>query len=416
MRPTDWNGDAGGVEAADPAWPPTRTSRASTCSPAFALAGTLQVLKQKGLLVAADRPQARLHRLQRRHPRGAQGHRGRPDRRHRLASRPTCTPSTACTTSRPRSTGKTFKPGPTDHGSTIIQVRDGLLEDQLAAPLVTADGAAYRRCSRRLKSTTRPCGATTHELTRAGHPTTGTADTVRPVVEAVGHHQAVRLHRRARPAPASRSGRGRPTRWSAATAPASRPWSASSPGCRRRTPGRSPSPASPPRRSADRDAWRRRVACVYQKSTIIPTLTVAENLFLNRHDRGPGRLIRWRRVRRAGRASCWRPGRWTSTCAQPAGDARASSSGSSSRSPGRCRSAPGSSSSTSPPPSSTPPASTGCSPGSATCSSRASPSCSSATTCRRSTRSATRSRSSATPGTSSPRRSPSSPGRRWSRR
>ncbi|GAA1029132.1 sugar ABC transporter substrate-binding protein [Virgisporangium ochraceum] len=38
--------------------------------------------------------------------------------------------------------GKTFQPGPTDHGSTIIQVRDGVLEDQLAAPLVTLDGAA----------------------------------------------------------------------------------------------------------------------------------------------------------------------------------------------------------------------------------------------------------------------------------
>nr|BFE59740.1 sugar ABC transporter substrate-binding protein [Dactylosporangium thailandense] len=37
--------------------------------------------------------------------------------------------------------GKTFQPGPTDHGSTIIQVRDGVLEDQLAAPLVTLDGA-----------------------------------------------------------------------------------------------------------------------------------------------------------------------------------------------------------------------------------------------------------------------------------
>ncbi|WP_410812725.1 sugar ABC transporter ATP-binding protein [Micromonospora sp. 067-2] len=47
----------------------------------------------------------------------------------------------------------------------------------------------------------------------------------------------------------------------------------------------------------DRDAWRRLVACVYQKSTIIPTLTVAENLFLNRHSTGPGRLISWRRVR-----------------------------------------------------------------------------------------------------------------------
>src|SRR5438270_14020977 len=32
----------------------------------------------------------------------------------------------------------------------------------------------------------------------------------------------------------------------------------------------------------DRAAWRSRVACVYQKSTIIPTLSVAENLYLNR--------------------------------------------------------------------------------------------------------------------------------------
>ena len=58
-------------------------------------------------------------------------------------SPPTCTPSTPCTTSRPRSTGKTFKPGPTDHDSTIIQVRAGVLEDQLSAPLVTADGGTY---------------------------------------------------------------------------------------------------------------------------------------------------------------------------------------------------------------------------------------------------------------------------------
>jgi simple sugar transport system substrate-binding protein/ribose transport system substrate-binding protein len=38
--------------------------------------------------------------------------------------------------------GKTFSPGKTDHDSTIIKVRDGVLEDQLSAPLVTADGAA----------------------------------------------------------------------------------------------------------------------------------------------------------------------------------------------------------------------------------------------------------------------------------
>ncbi|WP_328345926.1 sugar ABC transporter ATP-binding protein [Micromonospora sp. NBC_00421] len=49
---------------------------------------------------------------------------------------------------------------------------------------------------------------------------------------------------------------------------------------------------------ADRDAWRQRVACVYQKSTIIPTLTVAENLFLNRHARSRSGLIRWSSLRR----------------------------------------------------------------------------------------------------------------------
>ncbi|MFE0406792.1 sugar ABC transporter ATP-binding protein [Streptomyces nigra] len=53
----------------------------------------------------------------------------------------------------------------------------------------------------------------------------------------------------------------------------------------------------PAPRLADRDGWRQRVACVYQKSTIIPELTVAENLFLNRHDRGRGALISWRTVR-----------------------------------------------------------------------------------------------------------------------
>ncbi|MFF4037680.1 sugar ABC transporter ATP-binding protein [Streptomyces sp. NPDC001816] len=54
----------------------------------------------------------------------------------------------------------------------------------------------------------------------------------------------------------------------------------------------------PAPRLSDRDAWRQRVACVYQKSTIIPTLTVAENLFLNRHDHGQSRLISWQATRR----------------------------------------------------------------------------------------------------------------------
>jgi simple sugar transport system ATP-binding protein len=58
---------------------------------------------------------------------------------------------------------------------------------------------------------------------------------------------------------------------------------------------------APAPRLSDRDAWRRRVACVYQRSTIIPQLTVAENLLLNRHDRYRGGLINWAAVRRRAR-------------------------------------------------------------------------------------------------------------------
>ncbi|MCW2644730.1 MAG: putative transporter, ATP-binding protein [Pseudonocardiales bacterium] len=47
---------------------------------------------------------------------------------------------------------------------------------------------------------------------------------------------------------------------------------------------------------ADRTAWRSIVACVYQKSTIFPGLSVAENLYVN--SQAPGRhLIRWRDLR-----------------------------------------------------------------------------------------------------------------------
>ncbi|MDT0444355.1 sugar ABC transporter substrate-binding protein [Streptomyces johnsoniae] len=35
--------------------------------------------------------------------------------------------------------GETFEPGPTDHGSTIVELPNGLLEDQLPAPLVTRE-------------------------------------------------------------------------------------------------------------------------------------------------------------------------------------------------------------------------------------------------------------------------------------
>ncbi|MGW2387071.1 sugar ABC transporter ATP-binding protein [Streptomyces sp. NPDC001658] len=47
----------------------------------------------------------------------------------------------------------------------------------------------------------------------------------------------------------------------------------------------------------DIDAWRSRVACVYQRSTIIGELTVAENLFLNRQSAGAVQPIRWKQLR-----------------------------------------------------------------------------------------------------------------------
>src|SRR5215470_15921175 len=47
----------------------------------------------------------------------------------------------------------------------------------------------------------------------------------------------------------------------------------------------------------DRAGWQRLVACVYQRSMVVPGLTVAENIFLNRatgHDHG---FVNWRAMR-----------------------------------------------------------------------------------------------------------------------
>ncbi|MFL6000342.1 MAG: sugar ABC transporter ATP-binding protein, partial [Streptomyces sp.] len=48
---------------------------------------------------------------------------------------------------------------------------------------------------------------------------------------------------------------------------------------------------------ADRDAWRSKVACVYQKPTVVPELTVAENLFINRQPLRRG-FISWRSLKK----------------------------------------------------------------------------------------------------------------------
>ncbi|MEU6261543.1 sugar ABC transporter substrate-binding protein [Streptomyces sp. NPDC047043] len=108
----------------------------------FALAGTLQVLKQKGLLVD---PSDKKHVY-------VVSNDGIPEELKSIAEG-----KIDATVSQPADLyakyalyylkaaidGKTFKPGKTDHDSTIIQVREGLLEDQLSAPLVTADGGTY---------------------------------------------------------------------------------------------------------------------------------------------------------------------------------------------------------------------------------------------------------------------------------
>ncbi|MEV7391834.1 MULTISPECIES: sugar ABC transporter substrate-binding protein [unclassified Streptomyces] len=108
----------------------------------FALSGTLQVLKQKGLLVD---PKDKKHVF-------VVSNDGIPEELKDIAAG-----QIDATVSQPADLyakyalyylkaaidGKTFKPGKTDHDSTIVQVRAGLLEDQLSAPLVTADGGTY---------------------------------------------------------------------------------------------------------------------------------------------------------------------------------------------------------------------------------------------------------------------------------
>jgi simple sugar transport system substrate-binding protein/ribose transport system substrate-binding protein len=108
----------------------------------FALAGTLQILRQRGLLVPPSDPR---HVF-------VVSNDGIPKELKDIAAG-----NIDATVSQPADLyakyslfyvkagldGRTFRPGRTDHDSTIVQVRPGLLEDQLPAPLVTADGGTY---------------------------------------------------------------------------------------------------------------------------------------------------------------------------------------------------------------------------------------------------------------------------------
>src|SRR5258708_24535242 len=49
---------------------------------------------------------------------------------------------------------------------------------------------------------------------------------------------------------------------------------------------------------ADRGGWLERVACVYQRSMVVPPLTVAENVFLNRPTADQKSMLNWQRVGR----------------------------------------------------------------------------------------------------------------------
>jgi ribose transport system substrate-binding protein len=108
----------------------------------FALPGTLQILRQRGLLVPPDDPK---HVF-------VVSNDGIPEELKNIAEG-----NIDATVSQPADLyakwalqyvkdaidGKTYKAGPTDHDSTIIQVRPGLMEDQLSAPLVTLDGGTF---------------------------------------------------------------------------------------------------------------------------------------------------------------------------------------------------------------------------------------------------------------------------------
>jgi ABC-type sugar transport system substrate-binding protein len=108
----------------------------------FALPGTLQLLRQRGLLVPPDDPR---HVF-------VVSNDGIPEELKNIAAG-----NIDATVSQPADlyarwalqyvkdamAGKKYSPGRTDHDSMIVEVRPGVLEDQLAAPLVTRDGATF---------------------------------------------------------------------------------------------------------------------------------------------------------------------------------------------------------------------------------------------------------------------------------
>jgi simple sugar transport system ATP-binding protein len=236
------------------------------------LAPTLQTLKSKGLLKTAAR-RAHRDRLERRHPAGVRRDPQGRDRRHRLpAGRPL------------RQVRHVLHQG--RDGGEDLQARPDRprLHDRQAAqrhPRGPAARAAGHQGQRR-----RPRAVGQHGQ-MSTHPL--------PLVEARG------IVKRYGPTVALADGR--------LTVHAGRVPRPRRPQRRRQVhprhrPHRPPGPRrghGQLRRRARARAHRpgrlaRKVACVYQKPTVVPELTVAENLFINRQPQGRGGFISWRRL------------------------------------------------------------------------------------------------------------------------
>jgi simple sugar transport system substrate-binding protein/ribose transport system substrate-binding protein len=138
--PTEWKGDVGANKLQTAlAANPDINGIYMQAGGAF-LAPTLNVLKQKGLLVPPSDPKHI----------AIISNDGIPEEMKAIAAG-----QIDATVSQPADlyakyalyyvkaaiNGQKFSPGKTDHGSTIVAPRPGVLEDQLPAPLVTKDGS-----------------------------------------------------------------------------------------------------------------------------------------------------------------------------------------------------------------------------------------------------------------------------------
>src|SRR3954471_14765891 len=127
---TDWKADVAATKlqtrlASDP------DIKGIYMQSSFALSGTLQILKQRGLQVPASDPKHVFIVSNDGIPEELK------DIKEGLIDATVSQPADLFAKyglfyAKAALEGKTFQPGPTDHGSVIIKVREGVLEDQLA--------------------------------------------------------------------------------------------------------------------------------------------------------------------------------------------------------------------------------------------------------------------------------------------